>query len=46
VTFSKAKPVELEEPKLLLVKNGILQIAKKSIRIGRLALSDLKNEFC
>jgi hypothetical protein len=32
--------------KLLLVKNDIFQIAKKPIRDGRLALPDLKNEFC
>jgi hypothetical protein len=27
-------------------ENDILQIAKKPIRDGRLALPDLKNEFC
>jgi hypothetical protein len=36
----------IEVSKLLLVKNGMFQIAKKPIRDGRLALSDLKNDFC
>jgi hypothetical protein len=32
----------LEEPK----ENDVFQISKKPIRNRRLALSDLKNEFC